>query len=177
MCVYFYFLGVAEILSHGLNQRWSTWWEGRQGQPRGALVHAAQVSDQKGWCQDPKALLFPLDSLLQNRSRFPLVPSMRPYLSAESQCLLHPSPSVLCPKSLQPCIPGPLSQWPYPVTAFHFLSPAWAFNSWSSAAMVSPWNCFTGGLRYPPQLPGSVLGVRQGLVFCHLHKQQVRTLT
>ena len=113
------FLSVCVLLLSGCSRNSKSWVEpemehlvGRQGQPRGALVHAAQVSDQKGWCQDPKALLFPLDSLLQNRSRFPLVPSMRPYLSAESQCLLRPSPSVLCPKSLQPCIPGPLSQWP-----------------------------------------------------------------
>jgi len=26
---------------------------GRQGQPRGAQVHVMQLSDQKGWCQDP----------------------------------------------------------------------------------------------------------------------------
>ena len=26
---------------------------GRQGQPRGAQVHAMYLSDQKGWSQDP----------------------------------------------------------------------------------------------------------------------------
>ena len=26
---------------------------GRQGQPRGAQVYAVQLSDQKGWSQDP----------------------------------------------------------------------------------------------------------------------------
>jgi len=27
--------------------------EGRQGQPRGAQVHAVYPSDEKGWSQDP----------------------------------------------------------------------------------------------------------------------------
>ena len=38
---------VVEMLSHGLNL------VGRQGQPRGAQVHARHLSDWKGWSQDP----------------------------------------------------------------------------------------------------------------------------
>ena len=104
------FLSVCVLLLSGCSRNSKSWIEpemehlvGRQGQPRGALVHAAQVSDQKGWCQDPKALLFPLDSSLQNRSRFPLVSSMHPYLSAESHLPAAPPVPLCC--ALNPCSP------------------------------------------------------------------------
>jgi len=46
---------IMEMLSHSLDQRLSTWWEGRAnpGQPRGAQVYAMYLSDWKRWSQDP----------------------------------------------------------------------------------------------------------------------------
>ena len=47
------YIYLVEMLSPGLNQRLSTWWEGGGGQHRGAQLHAMHLSDWKGWSEDP----------------------------------------------------------------------------------------------------------------------------